>query len=209
MKVLHRRTRETSETVQKIHHQARNETESVCRQTETFVEEDKEAKVSQRPATKRLEEIKQVNQQIVEITESVCRKAKVVVEKLKEKGVRALAQGQEKWKEALDQLEGKLTEAIGRTEILIHQTKQVISGNIIIPERIVSFFDPEARPIKKGKLSKKTEFGFKTRIDETESGFVTGYDVYEGNPSDEELLLPAVENHQTLFGEVPHAVATD
>ena len=73
----------------------------------------------------------------------------------------------------------------------------------------MSFFDPEARPIKKGKLSKNTEFGYKLRIDETESGFVTGYEIYQGNPSDEELLIPAVENHQRLFQTVPNAVATD
>lgn len=46
-------------------------------------------------------------------------------------------------------------------------------------------------------------------VDETESGFITGYEVYQGNPSDDELLIPAVEKHQKLFGSVPHAVATD
>lgn len=40
----------------------------------------------------------------------------------------------------------------------------------IIPDRLVSFFYTEVRPIKKGKLSKVTEFGFKARIVETESG---------------------------------------
>ncbi|GMA60226.1 hypothetical protein GCM10025859_06660 [Alicyclobacillus fastidiosus] len=66
-----------------------------------------------------------------------------------------------------------------------------------------------ARPIKKGKLAKKVEFGYKVRIDETESGFVTGYAVYSGNPSDDEMLIPAVEHHQEIFGSAPHAVATD
>ncbi|BCJ87306.1 hypothetical protein skT53_22910 [Effusibacillus dendaii] len=51
----------------------------------------------------------------------------------------------------------------------------MVSGTRVIPDRIVSFFDWEARPIKKGKLAKATEFGYKVRIDETESGFVTGY----------------------------------
>ena len=58
-------------------------------------------------------------------------------------------------------------------------------------------------------MSKGTEFGYKTRIDETESGFVTGYAVYEGNPSDDELLIPAVEAHKQRFGQAPKAVATD
>jgi IS5 family transposase len=99
--------------------------------------------------------------------------------------------------------------AIALTKKLLNQAKQVVSGNRIIADRIVSFFDPEARPIKKGKLAKGTEFGYKTRIDETESGFVTGYAVYEGNPSDDELLIPAVEAHKKQFGKAPQAVATD
>ncbi|PTQ56171.1 MAG: Mobile element protein [Candidatus Carbobacillus altaicus] len=76
-------------------------------------------------------------------------------------------------------------------------------------DRIASFFDPEARPIKKGKLGKGTEFGYKVRVDETESGFVTGYAVYGGNPSDDELLIPAVEAHIETFGQAPAAVTTD
>lgn len=46
-------------------------------------------------------------------------------------------------------------------------------------------------------------------FDETESGFVTGYEVYKGNPSDDELLVPAVEAHKKRFGKSPNAVATD
>lgn len=42
-----------------------------------------------------------------------------------------------------------------------------------------------------------------------ESGFIIGYEVYQGNPSDEAVLLSAVENHRDLFGSLPHAVATD
>ncbi|EHS58081.1 hypothetical protein WG8_1340 [Paenibacillus sp. Aloe-11] len=47
------------------------------------------------------------------------------------------------------------------------------------------------------------------RIDEKESGFVTGYAVYEGNPSNDELLVTAIESHIKQFGKAPQAVATD
>ncbi|TVY11217.1 transposase, partial [Paenibacillus cremeus] len=50
---------------------------------------------------------------------------------------------------------------------------------------------------------------YKARIDETESGFVTGYELYKGNPADDELLVTAVEQHKERFGSVPKAVATD
>jgi len=82
-------------------------------------------------------------------------------------------------------------------------------GPRVLPDRMVSFFDLEARPIKKGKLAKGTEFGYKSRMDETESGFITGYDVYDGNPWDDEQLIPAIEAHIETFGTAPAAVATD
>ena len=74
---------------------------------------------------------------------------------------------------------------------------------------MISFFDPEARPIKKGKLSKTVEFGYKLRIDENEDGLITGYELYQGNPSDDDLLVPAVEQHIARFGKAPNAIATD
>lgn len=80
---------------------------------------------------------------------------------------------------------------------------------ISIPDRIVSIFDPEARPIKKGKLGKKVEFGYNLQIEESENGFIMGYDTYIGNPSDEVLLLHAVERHIKLFGKVPRSIAAD
>ncbi len=57
--------------------------------------------------------------------------------------------------------------------IAIQPTKEVINENRVLPNRVISFFDPEARPIKKGKLGRTVEFGYKLRIDETENGFVT------------------------------------
>lgn len=100
-------------------------------------------------------------------------------------------------------------EAVTLTGKLLVQAKQVVSGTRIIADRVVSFFDSQARPIKKGKLAKGTEFGYKLRVDETESGFVTGYELYMGNPSDDKMLVPAIEAHIKQFGKAPQAVATD
>jgi len=156
------------------------------------------AKVLRRRTRESWEEVDRITGNVIEITESVVNKAQAVVEKLQDKG-----------NAAAQQSKTKLTAAITLTGKLLKQAKEVVSGNRIIADRIVSFFDPEARPIKKGKLAKGTEFGYKVRIDETESGFVTGYAVYEGNPSDDELLVPAIKAHIKQFGQAPHAVATD
>jgi IS5 family transposase len=156
------------------------------------------AKVLRRRTRESWEEVDKITQSVIEVTESVVTKAQSVVEKLQDKG-----------KAAVQQSKAKLSAAVTLTGKLLEQAKQVVSGNRIIADRIISFFDPEARPIKKGKLSKGTEFGYKVRIDETESGFVTGYALYEGNPSDDESLVPAIEAHIKQFGKAPKAVATD
>lgn len=156
------------------------------------------AKFLRRRTHQSWEEIDTITSQIIAISEDVCTKAKSVLEQTKDKG-----------RTHVKQLKNQLEQAITVTDRLVDQAKQVVSGNRIVPDRMVSFFDPQARPIKKGKLSKTTEFGYKVRIDETENGFVTGYEVYQGNPSDDELLIPAVKHHIKQFSEVPHAVATD
>jgi IS5 family transposase len=156
------------------------------------------AKVLRRRSRESWEEVDRITESVIEVAEEVIDKANAVVEKIQNSSKRIAQQSKERLKAAV-MLTGKL----------INQAKQVVTGTRIIPDRIVSFFDPEARPIKKGKLAKGTEFGYKGRIDETESGFVTGYDVFDGNPPDDELLIPAVEAHIETFGSAPAAVATD
>ncbi|GEM_PF-6144339 len=56
--------------------------------------------------------------------------------------------------------------------------KKVITGNRNIPDRVVSLFDTEARPIKKGKLRTSTEFGYKLFLQETEERVITGYELH-------------------------------
>lgn len=156
------------------------------------------AKLLRRRTQESWDELNAITKQVATLAEDVCEKAEHVMEHAKDKG-----------KSSIKAMKEKLGEAITLTRKLVDQAKQVVSGNRIIPDRVVSFFDPEARPIKKGKLSKTAEFGYKTRIDETENGFVTGYELYKGNPADDELLVFAVEQHLHRFGSVPKAVATD
>lgn len=174
--------------------------------TRSFEDKNKEvkahilsiAKLLRRRTQESWEELNTITEKVAVLTEGVCEKAATVVNDAKDKGKTSIKAAKE-----------KLSNAIELTRKLVEQAKQVVSGNRIIPDRIISFFDPEARPIKKGKLSKTAEFGYKARIDETENGFVTGYELYKGNPSDDEMLVPAVEQHKKRFGSAPSAVATD
>jgi IS5 family transposase len=53
----------------------------------------------------------------------------------------------------------RLRDVADLTEKIVQQTKEVLAGNRRIPDRVVSLADPDARPIKKGKLKSPTEFG--------------------------------------------------
>ena len=53
----------------------------------------------------------------------------------------------------------KLEQMIGLSSKVVEQIRQRFAGEKIA-DRLVSLFDPEARPIRKGKRSKPTEFGY-------------------------------------------------
>ena len=89
------------------------------------------------------------------------------------------------------------------------QTRTVLGGNVHIPNRLVSLFDPGARPIQKGKLFPKTQFGRKVLIQEAEKGIVTDYQVHEGCPSDQSMLEPGLDKHKEIFGHDPTDLAAD
>jgi IS5 family transposase len=60
---------------------------------------------------------------------------------------------------------GKLEQLVDRCERVASQIKQRVAGDPI-SDRIVSLADPDARPIRKGKLGKPNEFGYVTQLAE-------------------------------------------
>lgn len=98
---------------------------------------------------------------------------------------------------------------INAVEKLVGQTKEVIRGNRHLPRRLVSLFDIGARPIRKGKSHKDTEFGRKVLIGETDHGIISTYEVLAENPSDATLLRTGVKGHRHLFHKRLKAVAGD
>ena len=77
----------------------------------------------------------------------------------------------------------QVEEALQDLQTVIRQSRAATVGERI-PDRMVSVADPDARPIKKGKLGKHVQFGYKVQIMEAENGFVTDYSVSTGNPPD-------------------------
>jgi IS5 family transposase len=109
----------------------------------------------------------------------------------------------------LGRLVGELAETITATERLLAQTDQRLAGNRVIPDRLVSLADPDARPIRKGKPQHPTQFGYTLLLAEDERGFIADHQVERGNPPDAPQLLPAVERVIAVTGRPPGTVVAD
>jgi IS5 family transposase len=99
---------------------------------------------------------------------------------------------------------GKLEQLAVRCEKVASQIKQRVKGEPI-RDRIVSLTDPDARPIRKGKLGKPTEFGYVTQLAEvTENtkrgarGLILPASTAPGNPSENTLLPDTIAELKRL-----------
>jgi IS5 family transposase len=109
----------------------------------------------------------------------------------------------------LGRLVDELDETIVYTQRLLAQTDQRLSGNRVIPDRLVSLADPDARPIRKGKPRAPTEFGYTLLVAEDERGFVADHQLQQGNPPDAPQLVPAVQRVAQVTGRVAGTVVGD
>jgi transposase, IS5 family len=109
----------------------------------------------------------------------------------------------------LGRLVGELDEAIGLTSRLLAQTDQRLAGNRVIPDRLISLSDPDARPIRKGKPGHPTQFGYTLLVAEDERGFIADHQLQRGNPPDAPQLVPAVERVIAVTGRTPGTVVGD
>jgi transposase, IS5 family len=108
----------------------------------------------------------------------------------------------------------RLTELADRCEKVASQIKQRVAGKPI-SDRIVSIADPDARPIRKGKLGKPNEFGYVSQICEATEhtrrgarGLIVPASTRLGNPA-EDSLLPDTIGELTRLGIRPREIALD
>jgi IS5 family transposase len=108
----------------------------------------------------------------------------------------------------------KLERLAERCEKIAQQINQRAAGEPIA-DRLVSLSDPDARPIRKGKLGKPNEFGYVTQLAEvTENtrpgarGLILPAATAPGNPG-ENLLLPDTVAELQRLGLSPREVALD
>jgi transposase, IS5 family len=97
-----------------------------------------------------------------------------------------------------------------RTATVIAQARSRLAGQM--PDgatRLVSLHDPDARPIRKGRIDRPVEFGYKAQVTDNDDGIVLDYAVEYGAVPDGPQLVPAITRIARRAGRVPPAVTAD
>lgn len=88
--------------------------------------------------------------------------------------------------------------------------RRVIRGERVpADEKLVSIFETHTDIICRSKSPCKAEFGHKVDFATGRSGLVLRYEVFQGNPGDNEVLERALEDHIALFGKEPEKLTAD
>jgi IS5 family transposase len=99
---------------------------------------------------------------------------------------------------------------VERTTRVIAQARLRVAGEQPAgATRLVSLHEPDARPIRKGRLGKPVEFGYTAQVVDNGDGLIVDHSVHVGNPSDTELLRPAIERINAQLGVVPTLLTAD
>jgi IS5 family transposase len=152
------------------------------------------------------DEVLTITGELVSIARASVKEAQVVAMNTRRSLRRAGIGASGRAKALVDDLE----ETVAVLEQVIAQTKVRLSGSV--PDgsrRVVSLHDTDARPIRKGRLGRPVEFGYKAQVLDNAEGIVLDHEVMIGNPSDAPLLAPAIGRVIELFGRTPRAATAD
>ncbi|ATO63012.3 ISNCY-like element ISMav10 family transposase [Mycobacterium avium] len=112
---------------------------------------------------------------------------------------------------------GRLAQAINHLDTIVERTRRLVAQSRsrlagVMPDsstRVVSLHDVDARPIRKGRLGKPVEFGYKAQVVDNADGVILDHNVERGNPHDAAQLAPAIERITRRTGRPPRAVTAD
>ena len=150
--------------------------------------------------------VQRITGELADLAQAAMREAAAVIRNGKRSCARASGQRRDQLRRALDDLDTILARA-GR---VITQTRSRLGG--VMPEsstRLVSLHDPDARPIRKGRLGIPVEFGYKAQLVDNADGVILDHTVEIGNPADAPQLAPAIERIARRTGYAPRAVTAD
>ena len=94
---------------------------------------------------------------------------------------------------------------------VISQAQRRVLGGETVPnaEKVYSIFEDHTELLIRGKAGKNVEFGHMIQLEQVESKFVTGYEVFRHRPNEANLVQSALDHHVDLFGHEPMSVAAD
>jgi IS5 family transposase len=150
--------------------------------------------------------VRRITGELAGIAEQALAEASAVARNAK----RALRGASGRRKARLRQALNHLDTLIARTARVVVQARSRLAG--VMPEsasRLVSLHDADARPIRKGRLGKPVEFGYKAQVVDNADGVVLDHTVETGNPHDAPQLAPAIERITRRTGRPPRAVTAD
>ena len=150
--------------------------------------------------------VRRITGELAGIAEAAMRDCAAVVRNAK-RALRA-ATGQRKGR--LHRAINELNALVNRTQRVVAQARSRLGG--VMPEsatRLVSLHDIDARPIRKGRLGKPVEFGYKAQVVDNGDGVILDHSVEMGNPVDAPQLAPAIERIIRGTGSTPRAVTAD
>ena len=150
--------------------------------------------------------VRRITGELAGIAVQALAEASVVARNAK-RAVRRASGRRKAWlRQAINHLES----LIGRTERVVAQARSRLAG--VMPEsatRLVSLHDADARPIRKGRLGKPVEFGYKAQVVDNADGVILDHTVEIENPADAPQLAPAIERIARRAGRPPRAVTAD
>jgi IS5 family transposase len=88
-------------------------------------------------------------------------------------------------------------------------TERLAGGTPDGATRIVSLHDPDARAIRKGRIGKPVEFGYKAQLVDNDDGVILDWQLEQGNPHDAPQLAPAIARVTRRCGRAPRTVTAD
>src|SRR5947207_6700550 len=98
----------------------------------------------------------------------------------------------------------ELAVTIERTGTIVAQARTGLAGQT--PDgatRLVSLHDPDARPIRKGRIDRPVEFGYKAQVTDNDDGIILDYSAELGAVPDGPQLAPAIERIGQRAGRIP------
>jgi transposase, IS5 family len=150
--------------------------------------------------------VRRITGELAGITEAAMREATAVIRNAR----RALRGASGHRKGRLHRAVKRLETVVVVAERVVAQTRSRLAG--VMPQsasRVVSLHDVDARPIRKGRLGKPVEFGYKAQIVDNADGVILDHNVEVGNPADAPQLAPAIARITSRTGHTPRAVTAD